>query len=605
MFSKKIIILLFCAGCFIVFPLHSADIHKAAQSGNLELIKTSLVKQPDLLEARSESGGTLLHYAAYGEQTAVMDFLLEKGAKIDAKDKQGNTPLIWSVANGKKDSLVYLLDKGADMNLKDSRGNSVLHIAVARGHKAVVEYLITRKCDINSTNQNGTTPLIFSITQRKPDIMIYLLNHGANPKLKDNNDFSALRISILFGNLEAVEQLLSHGANPSEKYGDDITPLHIACEEDQSDIAELLIKKGANISLKNSFGYSPLHLAAFHGQTKTCQILLSKGMDVNSSTIEKDVPLHGAAWGGFLETAQLLIDKGAAVNNKNKQGFTPLDYAFKAGRSDMVKLLEKKGAVSKQKTDLYGINSSGIGNITTPETHPVTMTILYDNYVSVKGTRSDWGFSCLIKGTEKTILFDTGGKEEVLLHNINTLEVDLDHLDMIVLSHNHWDHTGGLWAILERHPGLPVYVPYSFPYEFIRRVEIQKSPVIPVNKPIQICRNVYLTGEMGTQIKEMSLVCNSLQGLVLVTGCSHPGIVDIVKRATNILGKKPYFVFGGFHLGGKSEEELNTIIESFKRLGVEKCGATHCTGDKAINMFKKAYGKKYLPIGTGKSFVFK
>ncbi len=572
MFLKKVIILLFCAVCLLVLPLASAEIHEAAHSGNLERVKALLEDQPELLEAKADNGGTPLHYAAYGMQIGVMDFLLKKGAEINAKDNEGDTPLVWVIANGKEDSVVYLLEKGAD---------------------------------INSTNQNGVTPLIVSITRRQPAIMTLLLEQGADPTLRNNSDFSPLRIAVLFGNLDAVKQILSHGADPSEKYEEGTTALHISCMEGQSQIAEWLIEKGADISLRDSSGYSPFHLASFYGQTKICQILLSRGVDVNSLTPDGDVPLHGAAWGGFVETAELLIQSGAEVNRENKQGFTPLDYALKAGQDNTVNLLKDMGAVSMQKADPNRINNRGIASITSPESNPVTMTVLYDNYVEVEGTRSAWGFSCLIKGTEKTILFDTGGEEEVLLHNIEKLNIDLNQVDMVVLSHIHWDHVGGLSAVLERHPGLPVYVPYSFPYEFIRRVEAQKCFVIPVNKPVQICRNIYLTGEMGDQIKEMSLICNSGQGPVLVTGCSHPGIVDIVERAMDIMGKKLHFVFGGFHLGGKSEKELNTIIGHFQRLGVEKCGGTHCTGDQAISMFKEAYGDNYISIGTGKELVFK
>jgi 7,8-dihydropterin-6-yl-methyl-4-(beta-D-ribofuranosyl)aminobenzene 5'-phosphate synthase len=107
---------------------------------------------------------------------------------------------------------------------------------------------------------------------------------------------------------------------------------------------------------------------------------------------------------------------------------------------------------------------------------------------------------------------------------------------------------------------------------------------------------------MGVQIKEQSLIINTQKGLVIVTGCSHQGIVNILKRAKEIMDKPIYLVFGGFHLGGTSDKTLQKIIQSFKELGVEKCGATHCTGDKAIGMFKEAFGEDYMPIGTGKVF---
>ncbi len=228
------------------------------------------------------------------------------------------------------------------------------------------------------------------------------------------------------------------------------------------------------------------------------------------------------------------------------------------------------------------------------------LTVLYDNYLHREGTQADWGFSCLIEGTEKTILFDTGTQPQILMHNIRVLNVDLKKVEQIVISHNHDDHTGGLPAVLERNAKVKVYFPISFPKEFGQRVKSLKAEVQTVDKPIEICPNVHLTGEMGDEIKEQSLVIDSPKGLIIVTGCSHQGVVNILRRAKQILDKPIYLVFGGFHLGQKSDAEVQEIIAAFKELKVEKCGATHCTGDAQIAMFKKAFGQNYVPMGTGR-----
>ncbi|MGB9005448.1 MAG: MBL fold metallo-hydrolase [Candidatus Aminicenantales bacterium] len=235
-----------------------------------------------------------------------------------------------------------------------------------------------------------------------------------------------------------------------------------------------------------------------------------------------------------------------------------------------------------------------------PPERTFRFTILYDNYLHQEGTRADWGFSCLIEGTEKTILFDTGTQPQILMHNISVLNVDLKKVELVVISHNHGDHTGGLPAVLERNPNVTVYFPISFPEGFGRRVENLKAKAQTVDKPVEICRNVYLTGEMGDKIKEQSLIVDSPRGLIIVTGCSHQGIVNILERAKEILDKPIYLVFGGFHLGNNSDAELQEIIARFKELKVEKCGATHCTGDKAIGLFRKAFGEGFVPMGTGK-----
>jgi len=235
-----------------------------------------------------------------------------------------------------------------------------------------------------------------------------------------------------------------------------------------------------------------------------------------------------------------------------------------------------------------------------PDGAAVKFTVLYDNYVHREGTKADWGFSCLIEGTEKTILFDTGTKPEVLMHNIEVLGIDLKTVDLVVLSHGHGDHTGGLPAVLERNPQVEVLFPVSFPPEFGRKVAAAGARPRTVDKPVEICRNVFLTGEMGEAIKEMSLVVDTPGGLVVVNGCSHPGIAGMLKRAKEIRDRPTHLVFGGFHLGNTPDAEVRDIIAAFTELGVERCGATHCTGDRPIALFKAAFGERYVPMGTGR-----
>jgi 7,8-dihydropterin-6-yl-methyl-4-(beta-D-ribofuranosyl)aminobenzene 5'-phosphate synthase len=226
------------------------------------------------------------------------------------------------------------------------------------------------------------------------------------------------------------------------------------------------------------------------------------------------------------------------------------------------------------------------------------ITILVDNYVYVPETKSDWGFSCLIEGLEKTILFDTGRIGGILVNNIDILHVDLRQVEQLVLSHEHQDHTGGIPEVYSRNPDIPAFVPVSFSEDFSLKTGIKM--ITRVDEPVEICRNAFLTGEMGTQIKEQSLIINTKQGLVIITGCSHQGIIEILKEAKRILNKDIYLVIGGFHLLEHSEAAVTDIIKEFKKLEVRKCGATHCTGDKQIQMFKKVYGEDFIDMGTGR-----
>lgn len=234
------------------------------------------------------------------------------------------------------------------------------------------------------------------------------------------------------------------------------------------------------------------------------------------------------------------------------------------------------------------------------EESKMRMTILYDNYVNVAGTKSDWGFSCLIEGAEKTILFDTGTKPKILMQNIEALNVDLTKIDLIVISHNHGDHTGGLRTVLEENSDVSVYLPYSTPSEYKESISSTGAEVVTEKEPKQIAEGVYLTGEMGFDILEQSLILDTPKGLVVITGCSHQGIVNILKRTKEVVDKNIYLVFGGFHLLRHSEEMVNDIVSKFKTYGVQKCGCTHCTGDDAIQLFREAYGENFVDMGTGK-----
>jgi len=234
---------------------------------------------------------------------------------------------------------------------------------------------------------------------------------------------------------------------------------------------------------------------------------------------------------------------------------------------------------------------------------PVTVKVIYDNYVHVDGLQADWGFSILVEGLDKTILFDTGTRPEIFASNFSKMDLDASEIDLIVLSHEHGDHVGGIPAFVEMKKDIPVLFPQSFSNDFKKRmVKIGLEPVL-VKEPATICTDMYTSGEFGGQIPEQCLVMNTNKGLVVMTGCSHPGIVRMLKEIKETFGKDIYMVFGGFHLMQKSEDEMDEIISDFKTLGVVKCGATHCTGDKQIGMFREAYGENYFELGVGNTIT--
>jgi 7,8-dihydropterin-6-yl-methyl-4-(beta-D-ribofuranosyl)aminobenzene 5'-phosphate synthase len=234
----------------------------------------------------------------------------------------------------------------------------------------------------------------------------------------------------------------------------------------------------------------------------------------------------------------------------------------------------------------------------------IEITVLYDNYTLHEECQSGWGFSCMITGTEKHILFDAGADGNILLRNMDTLQVDAEAADLFVLSHDHGDHTGGwkpsggLFSFLDRNSDLSAYLLPSVPSWDIQKLQARGVTVEIVSQPMQICEGVYLTGPMGSTVIEQSLVLETPKGLVVISGCSHPGIVQITRKAKDMLGKEVYFVMGGFHLN-VSNSPIKSVVQQLRELGVQKVGSSHCTGDRAIKLFRRFYREDFIPVGVG------
>ncbi len=233
------------------------------------------------------------------------------------------------------------------------------------------------------------------------------------------------------------------------------------------------------------------------------------------------------------------------------------------------------------------------------ETGSMTITVVYDNNSYDPRLRTDWGFSCLVELDETTLLFDTGGDGELLLSNMSMLGFDPREIDHVVLSHIHGDHTGGVRSVLATGVRPVVHVPRSFPESF--KDELRSwTEVREVSKATTIADGIHSTGELGSGIIEQSLVLDSREGLVIITGCAHPGIANVVTKVAETHQGDIYLVMGGFHLGGKSTQELNQVIAAFRRLGVRKMAPSHCTGEQAMTLFAQEWGADFIDSGVGR-----
>ena len=236
--------------------------------------------------------------------------------------------------------------------------------------------------------------------------------------------------------------------------------------------------------------------------------------------------------------------------------------------------------------------------VPTEDVETVTFTIVYDNNRYDEQLQTAWGFACLVTADDTMVLFDTGGDGAKLLSNMMKLGLDPQAIDAIVLSHAHGDHTGGLGALLNTGAQPAVYVPAAFSASFKNGVRAH-TELVEVTGPVEILPGFHTTGELGSGIVEQALAVETAEGLVVVTGCAHPGVVELTRRAKESVGGEIYLVMGGFHLGSASRRRIETIIAEFRDLGVQNVAPCHCTGDQARKMFTDAFGDACVLAGVG------
>jgi 7,8-dihydropterin-6-yl-methyl-4-(beta-D-ribofuranosyl)aminobenzene 5'-phosphate synthase len=262
------------------------------------------------------------------------------------------------------------------------------------------------------------------------------------------------------------------------------------------------------------------------------------------------------------------------------------------------------------------------------------VTILFDAFGRTPGFQKDWGFSALVEVAGKRILFDTGNDPHIFADNVRAAGVDLTRLDFAVISHRHLDHTAGLSHLLAINPTVVLYVPKepfgvfggSLPGSFLRRdpsleaheryfdgaarEAIVSGTPFPqaqfryIDQTTEVMPGVYILALVsetpGTrEMRELSLAVRTTQGIVLVVGCSHPGIERIVEAAAAI---DPHvrIVFGGFHMPAAPDTEIARVATTLHdRLKVERLAPGHCTGEPTFAHFKRVWGAAYSHAGVG------
>lgn len=233
-----------------------------------------------------------------------------------------------------------------------------------------------------------------------------------------------------------------------------------------------------------------------------------------------------------------------------------------------------------------------------------SLTVLFDNYLYESSCQTEWGYSCLVETLEMTVLFDTGGDPTVLAHNIEALDVDVQEIDCIVLSHEHWDHIGGLEVILGQKPNTPVYVPGDFPYHVMSSIRTMGGSCVELGNATKITESIAVTDTLYGPPVEHALIIKTSEGVILVTGCSHPGVQNLARNAYELTEDTIQLVIGGYHLGSATNYMLDRVCDELDENGVECISATHCTGDDSIQYFRDRYGENYIESGAGFHYEF-
>jgi len=270
-----------------------------------------------------------------------------------------------------------------------------------------------------------------------------------------------------------------------------------------------------------------------------------------------------------------------------------------------------------------------------PASAAARVTILYDAFGARDDLQRDWGFAALVETGGKRILFDTGNNADIFARNATALGVDLRSIDLVVISHRHGDHTAGLSYVLSVNPNVTVYAPAEglggvfgtrVPSTFYRREASlpAHSRYFDGQPPDQVVMGTHWPGahielvdsirevapgvsviptvsnRPGTlELRELSLAVRTPQGLVLVVGCSHPGIETIVAASARV-APHVHMIVGGLHLVTTPDSEIARVAAALHdRWHVDRIAPGHCTGEPAFLALRRTFDAAYVYAGLG------
>lgn len=274
----------------------------------------------------------------------------------------------------------------------------------------------------------------------------------------------------------------------------------------------------------------------------------------------------------------------------------------------------------------------------------VELTILVENTTPVSPLIGEYGFAVLLRVDDRKILFDTGSADALFI-NSNLLGIKLEEIEAIVISHGHYDHTGAVLPFIEQYGAKPIFAHSNIfhkrpmpgrndPYREIgcvferKEIEAAGAELVFTNEFCEILPGIFASGEVprindfedvGGKFKievdgelmedklsdDMSLIIDHPDGLIIISGCAHSGIINILEHSIKQTGKSKILAFiGGTHLINASEERLRKTISALKSYDIQNIIVSHCTGFYAAARLYNELGSKVIKGDTGMTFRF-